>query len=389
MSSLQVLNDNQYEVGADINVGGQLGHLDGRLDHLVENENFEAEDLADLLQRAKAAGISLEQDPRVQDLFSRFLEEFESRKHQYANNSWRQLQYAWGKFSKWCDEQQLTALPATAKTVERYSLAMATEMHRNSLNLLLWAVRTIHVKAGCNDPTATAVVKDNMKAVRRKKVEGGESVKQATALRQADLDVLEKQWGAGDTVKHQRDWLTLNLAYETLTRKSELARIRVSDIEVIEDGSGVVTLQWTKTNTSGEAEVSPITPAVVNLINTYLLANNIGWDSKDYLLRPLTRYGKLQVRSSSPLSSPAIDKIFKEAWDVVLPHRPVLMNKSPFSGHSCRVGAAQDLLSMGYTIPGIMQSGRWKSEVMVLRYCRNIMAQEGAMFKMRQALSNT
>lgn len=38
------------------------------------------------------------------------------------------------------------------------------------------------------------------------------------------------------------------------------------------------------------------------------------------------------------------------------------------SGHSMRVGAAQDLLNSGASIPIIMQRGRWKKTDTVMRY---------------------
>jgi len=38
------------------------------------------------------------------------------------------------------------------------------------------------------------------------------------------------------------------------------------------------------------------------------------------------------------------------------------------SGHSMRVGAAQDLLSSGASMPIIMQRGRWSKTDTVMRY---------------------
>ena len=38
------------------------------------------------------------------------------------------------------------------------------------------------------------------------------------------------------------------------------------------------------------------------------------------------------------------------------------------SGHSPRVGAAQDMIASGIGTPAIMQAGRWKSAAMVQRY---------------------
>lgn len=48
------------------------------------------------------------------------------------------------------------------------------------------------------------------------------------------------------------------------------------------------------------------------------------------------------------------------------------------SGHSTRVGAAQDLLRFGEQLPSIMQAGRWKSPQMVGRYTAKQAARDGA-----------
>ena len=45
------------------------------------------------------------------------------------------------------------------------------------------------------------------------------------------------------------------------------------------------------------------------------------------------------------------------------------------SGHSPRVGAAQDMIASGIGIPAIMQAGRWKSASMVQRYGERLLAQ--------------
>ena len=45
------------------------------------------------------------------------------------------------------------------------------------------------------------------------------------------------------------------------------------------------------------------------------------------------------------------------------------------SGHSPRVGAAQDMIASGIGIPAIMQAGRWKSASMVQRYGERLLAE--------------
>lgn len=42
------------------------------------------------------------------------------------------------------------------------------------------------------------------------------------------------------------------------------------------------------------------------------------------------------------------------------------------SGHSIRVGAAQDLLSSGASMPIIMQRGRWSKTDTVMRYIEHL-----------------
>ena len=49
------------------------------------------------------------------------------------------------------------------------------------------------------------------------------------------------------------------------------------------------------------------------------------------------------------------------------------------SGHSVRVGVTQDLLSLNIDLASIMQSGRWKSSRMPMRYGEEILAARGGM----------
>ncbi|MCY3641626.1 MAG: integrase, partial [Gammaproteobacteria bacterium] len=44
------------------------------------------------------------------------------------------------------------------------------------------------------------------------------------------------------------------------------------------------------------------------------------------------------------------------------------------SGHSPRIGAAQDMVASGIEMPAILQAGRWKTTVMVSRYGERLLA---------------
>ena len=48
------------------------------------------------------------------------------------------------------------------------------------------------------------------------------------------------------------------------------------------------------------------------------------------------------------------------------------------SGHSARVGMAQDLVAHGAEMAAVMQAGRWKSPTMPARYAERLSAGRGA-----------
>lgn len=47
------------------------------------------------------------------------------------------------------------------------------------------------------------------------------------------------------------------------------------------------------------------------------------------------------------------------------------------SGHSARVGAAQDLLALNIGLASVMQAGRWKDTRMPMRYAERVLATRG------------
>ena len=49
-----------------------------------------------------------------------------------------------------------------------------------------------------------------------------------------------------------------------------------------------------------------------------------------------------------------------------------------YSGHSPRVGMAQDLAANGAELPALMEAGRWESPTMPARYTRSQAAERGA-----------
>ena len=56
-----------------------------------------------------------------------------------------------------------------------------------------------------------------------------------------------------------------------------------------------------------------------------------------------------------------------------------------FTGHSGRVGMAQDLAKTGAELPALMTAGRWKSSTLPARYTNRQAADRGAVAKYYQS----
>jgi len=55
------------------------------------------------------------------------------------------------------------------------------------------------------------------------------------------------------------------------------------------------------------------------------------------------------------------------------------------SGHSARVGAAQDMIASGIELPAILQAGRWKTTAMVNRYGDRLLARRSGAAQLARA----
>ncbi len=88
---------------------------------------------------------------------------------------------------------------------------------------------------------------------------------------------------------------------------------------------------------------------------------------------PLFRALHLNRPYEGPLTTSSIRRIIKRAT-----HRagfdPSLSGE--LSGHSMRIGAAQDMMAAGFDALAIMQAGGWKSANIVLRYVEHAATRE-------------
>lgn len=346
----------------------------------LDLDAFTPSDLGELIRRARLHGHRIDRHPRIQEAIAQFLEEFQVRAGRYSERTIESLTGAWSRFAAWCASSgDRSPLPAEVADVEAYITERATSVHRNTLAIDRWAIGRVHRAAGCPDPTTDERLQGTFAALVRAKVKAEETIDQASALREVHLDNLVELWGQSPFLVRKRDLALLVVAYETLLRASEVARIRCQHIKLNPDGTAVLTIPITKTNHSGEPDKAPLSRQAMRLILEYLEAAGRKLEGGDQLFGKVTKHNK-PAYAGGPLSVDTVEKIFAKAWMELDLER---LGIPRWSGHSARVGASQDLAAEGYNTLEIMQAGRWTSERMVIRYCRDILAGESAMARRR------
>lgn len=332
--------------------------------------------LSNLIANAQLRGIEIETLEPVQGAINRFMVGFHERKDQYSPRTIKSLIYSWERFDRWCGDLGVCSLPASVGTVETYIKQRGEQVHRNTLAIDRWSISRTHTATGCPDPTKDELFLGTYKGIVRNKVMNEETVEQASGFHEYNLDQLVELWRDSESIKDRRDLALMTVAYESMLRAQELAAIRGRHIKIFTDGTGVLTIPITKTNHSGEPDKAALSRQAVSLIIDYLALAGRCLGGDEPLFGKVSKHNK-PAKSSKPLSVDTVELVFARVWEVLDLERYGIKK---LSGHSARVGAAQDLAASGqFNALQIQQAGRWSSERMVIRYCRDLFVKDSAM----------
>lgn len=276
----------------------------------------------------------------------------------YALSTIRAYRADFSDFINFCHKRNTTALPAGSHFVAQY-ISKLTESGRSSASIrrALCGLSAIHRLNRLDDPSKDPDVNLEMRRMHRKL---GRSAKQALGI---NGDLLDKLLLATeDSIRGIRDRALLLVAYDTLCRRSELVSLKVKDVKInIKNGSETTSILLRKSKTDQD-----FTGKWLHLSQRAHLAL-LGWIEKlpkdqEYLMVGINRGGRI---SSSQLGSGQINHIYKRiAKNAGLGDGLI----EQISGHSMRVGAAQDLLNSGASMPIIMQRGRLSKSDTMMRY---------------------
>jgi len=276
----------------------------------------------------------------------------------YAPGTLRAHRSQFGQFITWCEARRRRALPAAPGTVCAY---LETLLQRGrqpgGVTHALDSIAALHRFNGLADPTKSADVR---LAVRRMHRRLGRHHRQALGL--SWTWVARMLEATGNDLRGQRDRALLRVAHDTLARSSELASLQVEDLERTAERTGQPTaglyLRRSKTDQESEGCWLALHAATVAALDQWLAAANLRGG-------PLFRGIDPAGRPMPGLSTEAIAVRYRQ-----LARRAGLTEADVrrVSGHSLRVGAAQDLLLAGASFEELMRRGRWKKVSTVMRY---------------------
>jgi site-specific recombinase XerD len=283
----------------------------------------------------------------------------------YPKNTLRAWRADWSAFRKFCAEQHLSVLPASPHTVRAYvQHCTFTGKKSATVRRYLATIARVHLAAELLSPCASEPVRLALKEMTR---EQPTRQRQARALGWAEINQFLETAGKG--IRADRERALLCVAYDTMARRSELIALDLEDITFAKDGTGTALIRRSKTDQAGEGHQAYLARETVKRLRQWLKAGKV---TEGAIFRRLVGRNVVGPRLSVDMVSDIYKRVGR--W-IKLSAEEV----AQLSGHSIRVGAAQDLLTLNIDLASVMQAGRWKSTHMPMRYGEHVLAARGGM----------
>ncbi len=281
----------------------------------------------------------------------------------YSSETERAVRSDTAIFSTWCSNNGHQMLPASPETLVAFIDTMSETRAAATIRRYLSSIAHLHRAASLDTPTSAEIVKLAIKRATK----GRSRQHQAAALNRPLIDQIIGDMG--DRPIDLRDKALISVAYDTLCRRSVLVAIDVEDITITDDGTGTVLIRRTKTDQAGEGSVRFIAHDTCQHLLAWIETAEIGIGE---VFRAVSKGGVINGR----LDGSEVSRIYKRHA------RAAGVDPADISGHSSRVGAAQDLVAADLGVAEVMQAGGWKSPQMVARYTEHLQARRGAMSKL-------
>ncbi|MCZ8370915.1 MAG: tyrosine-type recombinase/integrase [Porphyrobacter sp.] len=260
------------------------------------------------------------------------------------------------QFQSWSEARHKAWLPASPATVAAFIDEETKCKALSTVKRRVEAVKFAHRMLDLPSPVANSEVK---LALRRAMRSNRARPKQSHGLTH---EILRRILDAcPDSLAGKRDAAIICVGYDSLARSYELSLL---EVEHVSSACSTILIPRSKTDQSGEGRLAYLAPRTQEILMEWLDASGITGG-------PLFQSLHTRKLSGQPLSTSAIRRLVKRAGMRADDDGEAVK----LSGHSMRVGAAQDMMTAGLDHLAIMQAGGWKTLDVVARYVENAAAQ--------------
>jgi len=264
----------------------------------------------------------------------------------------------WNTWTIWCEGQGVSSLPAASGDVCQYLVDQAeTGFKVSTLSRRLASIRLAHKAAELESPTSHEAIRTTMKGIKNEKGVKPDQKSPVTA------DLVREMVRLCDTgtLKGKRDKAILLLGWAGAFRRSELAALKVSDLEETKEGF-FVHLRKSKTDQAGRGTSKAIVKGAlfcpVQAVKEWIEAT--GREGETPLFCRVRKGDRLVPGN---LSGRAVAELVKS-----YAKRAGL--EGDFAGHSLRSGFITSAADAGKDIFAIMDISGHKSIQTVKGYVR-------------------
>ena len=279
-----------------------------------------------------------------------------------ADSTRRVYESQWRNWRDWAGYRGVSELPAHPDMVRAYMAERAEfGVSTKTLRVAASAIAHIHSLNGLPNPIDDSVrrtLKDlGQQYHRGQRQAAGLTEVAMAAVKVAVLQPRRKKYGHMESVEEARrrgmaDIAMMSLMRDALLRVGEAADLRWEDLARERDGTGRLLIRRSKTDREGQGAVAFVSAPTMNALAD--VRNGAG--PGDSVFGLSARQMRRRIKAAAECAGLG----------------------AGFSGHSARVGMAQDLVRAGTELTALMNAGRWKSHEMPAHYTRNEEAGRGA-----------
>lgn len=283
-------------------------------------------------------------------------------------NTIRSYLGSWTRWQEWTSDRGVPAMPADPDDISAYLIERAESGMAPATVLMDRAgIAAVHRIRGAQDPTACEAVRQAVRFIVRRHHEKGRG--QVQGVDWAGADRAAALAADDGSVAGLRDGALIRVASDALLRVSEVAGLDIADLHVRPNGTGDITIRRSNTDQEAVGVARYLGAPTVAAVQRYLAAAGV---TSGPLFRRVNKGGAV----GGPLGVRSIRRIITSRVAAAGIGGRV-------SGHSLRVGAAQELAAAGAGVVDLQDAGGWKSPRMPAHYARHQHAERSAVERLR------